>query len=108
MDEHFSNESESLLTGNSAGLSAAAGDFHSTVANFELAYLQMDERANQPCAWIYANAPGQSNGLNPVTSRCTSYNEFDAEIRRLHAQLDEIRSQARKKFYKAHTVAVGA
>jgi hypothetical protein len=34
--------------------------------------------------------------------------ELDAEIRRLHAELDEIRARAKKKFYKAEATAVSA
>jgi len=37
-----------------------------------------------------------------------SFIELDAELRRLHAELDEIRAQAKKKFYKAEAVAAGA
>jgi hypothetical protein len=34
--------------------------------------------------------------------------ELDAEIRRLHAELDEIRSRAKKKFYRAQASTAGA
>jgi hypothetical protein len=47
-------------------------------------------------------------GQLKLTSDCTTYNQFDAEIRRLHAQLDEIRYRARKKFYQAQDMAAGA
>jgi hypothetical protein len=43
-----------------------------------------------------------------ITSTCRSFIELDAEIRRLHAELEEIRSQAKKKFYKAHATTAGA
>jgi hypothetical protein len=33
--------------------------------------------------------------------------ELDAEIRRLHAELDEVRARAKKKFYKTHAAAAG-
>jgi hypothetical protein len=36
------------------------------------------------------------------------FNELDAEIRRLHAELDEIRARAKKKFYRAQASAAGA
>jgi hypothetical protein len=39
---------------------------------------------------------------------CTSFNEFDVEIRKLHAELDQIRSRARKKFYMAQAAAASA
>ena len=34
--------------------------------------------------------------------------ELDAEIRRLHAELDEVRARAKKKFYKTHAAVAGA
>jgi hypothetical protein len=43
-----------------------------------------------------------------LTNACATFNEFDAEIRRLHAQLDDIRYRARKKFYQAQVIAAGA
>jgi hypothetical protein len=43
-----------------------------------------------------------------LTSRCATFNELDSEIRRLEAQLDEIRSRAKKMFYKAQAIAASA
>lgn len=43
-----------------------------------------------------------------ITAQCVSFIELDAEIRRLHAELDEIRSRAKKKFYKAQAATHGA
>jgi len=43
-----------------------------------------------------------------ITSPCLSFIELDAEIRRLHAELDEIRSRAKKKFYRAQASTAGA
>jgi hypothetical protein len=43
-----------------------------------------------------------------ITAPCLSFIELDAEIRRLHAELDEIRARAKKKFYKAHAAGAGA
>jgi hypothetical protein len=37
-----------------------------------------------------------------------SFIELDAEIRRLRAELNEIRARAEKKFYKTHAAATGA
>jgi hypothetical protein len=37
-----------------------------------------------------------------------SFVELDGEIRRLHAELDELRAQAKKKFYKAEAMAAAA
>jgi hypothetical protein len=44
----------------------------------------------------------------PLTVACCNYNELDSQIRRLHAQLEDIRVQAKKKFYKAHAAAASA
>jgi len=44
----------------------------------------------------------------PLSSPCRSLIELDAEIRRLHAELEEIRARAKKKFYRAHAMAAGA
>jgi hypothetical protein len=35
-----------------------------------------------------------------LTSPCLSFIELDAEIKRLHAELDEIRSRVKKQFYR--------
>jgi len=43
-----------------------------------------------------------------VSAPCLSFIELDAEIRRLHAELDEIRARAKKKFYRAYTAAASA
>jgi hypothetical protein len=43
-----------------------------------------------------------------ITNPCLSFIELDAEIRRLHAELDEIRSRAKKKFYRAQASSAGA
>jgi hypothetical protein len=43
-----------------------------------------------------------------MTSQCATFNELDSEIRRLQAQLDEIRSRAKKMFYKTQAFATSA
>jgi len=47
-------------------------------------------------------------GEKLITCPCLSFIELDAEIRRLHAELDEIRSRAKKKFYRAQASTAGA
>ena len=37
-----------------------------------------------------------------------SFIELDAGIRRLRAELNEIRARAKKKFYETHAAAAGA
>jgi hypothetical protein len=48
------------------------------------------------------------NADRMVTSPCPSFIELDAEIRRLPAELDETRSRAKKKFYRAQASTAGA
>jgi len=80
--------------------------------NFGLVYLERDPRTQEPSACIcvkpsgaeeYAGVPADQL----ISAHCMSFLQLDAELRRLHAELEEIRAQARKKFYKAE-VAVGA
>jgi hypothetical protein len=73
--------------------------------NLELLYLENDPRTNQPSACVCLKSRQEVDRLTLV---CASFNELDAEIRRLHARLDELRYQARKKFYKAHAAAASA
>ena len=75
-------------------------------------YLESDPRTQQPSACVYLKAGGVQDyaGVEAeklVTAHCLSFIELDAEIRRLHAELDEIRARAKKKFYKAEAAAVG-
>jgi len=87
-------------------------DFHSPeVANFDFLYWESDPGTKQHSACVglkngHLDQPGEAEKL--LTSVCTNFNDFDAEIRRLHARLDEIRYQARKKFHLAQAVAAGA
>ena len=79
---------------------------------FDFLYLESDPRTNQPSACLYLkSAGGQSYaGVGPdrlITPPCFSFIELDAEIRRLHAELDEVRARARRKFYKAEAAAAG-
>jgi hypothetical protein len=80
--------------------------------NFGLVYLEKDPKTQQPSACIcmkpsgaedYAGVPADQL----ISAHCMSFLQLDAELRRLHAELDEIRAQAKKKFYKAE-VAIGA
>lgn len=62
---------------------------------------------------VYLKASGGQDyagikGEKLVTGRCLGFIELDAEIRRLQAELDEIRARAKKKFYRAERAAVGA
>jgi hypothetical protein len=71
-------------------------------ASLELFYLESDPRSRQPSARVVLKT-GMADraGRTFVTAACATYVELDGEIRRLHAQLDEIRLRARKNLYKA-------
>lgn len=80
-------------------------------ATLELFYQEAEPITNRSLARLYIRAEQHGQAVEVqrwITSPCASFNELDAEIRRLQAQLDEIRSLAKKKFYKAQAVAVGA
>jgi hypothetical protein len=81
--------------------------------SLDLVYLENDPRTKQPSACVCVKANGSQDyaGVKAeklITTQCLSFIELDAEIRRLHAELDEIRARAKKKFYKAHAAAAGA
>jgi hypothetical protein len=80
--------------------------------NFGLLYLEKDPRTQQPSACISVKSSGQKDFAGVpadqlISGHCLNFIQLDAEIRRLHAELDEIRAQAKKKFYKTE-LAVGA
>lgn len=82
-------------------------------SNFDFVYLESDPRTHQPSACIFVKSNGKQDyaGVNAdklISAHCLSFVELDAEVRRLHAELDEIRARARKKFYKAEAKAAGA
>jgi hypothetical protein len=77
--------------------------------NLELMYLETDPVTQQHSASVCLRGEkDQALRGEKLTFACKSFIELDAEIRRLHAQLDEIRYQARKKFYKAQAAAASA
>jgi hypothetical protein len=82
-------------------------------STFDLLYLDRDPSTKQPSACIYVKASGREQyaGVSAdrlLSSRCLNFVELDAEIRRLHAELDEIRARAKRKFYDAESAAAGA
>ena len=82
-------------------------------SSLDLVYLKSDPTTNQPSACVYLKASGAQDyaGIEAeklLTAPCLTFLELDAEIRRLHAELDEIRSRAKKKFYRAEAAALGA
>jgi hypothetical protein len=82
-------------------------------SSLDFMYLERDPRTQEPSACIYLKAGNAQDyaGVKAdrlISAQCLSFIELDAEIRRLHAELDEIRYRAKKKFYKAHAAAAGA
>jgi hypothetical protein len=81
--------------------------------SLDFVYVESDPRTQQPSACIYLKAAGRQDyaGVKAdrlMTAECLNFIELDAEIRRLHAELDEVRARAKKKFYKTHAAAAGA
>lgn len=81
--------------------------------SLDFVYLESDPGTQQPSACIYLKSHGPQDyaGVGSgtlITAPCLSFIQFDAEIRRLHAELDEIRARAKRKFYKAEAAAAGA
>jgi hypothetical protein len=82
-------------------------------STFDLVYLERDPSTEllSACIFVKASARKDYAGVTAdklLTSRCLNFVELDAEIRRLHAELDEIRARAKKKFYRAESAVVGA
>lgn len=82
-------------------------------SSLDLLYLERDPSTKQPsaCVCVKGSVPKDFAGVKAdklITSPCLSFIELDAEIRRLHAELDEIRSRAKKRFYRAHAATAGA
>jgi len=81
--------------------------------SLDFVYLESDPRTQLPSACIYLKAAGSQDyaGVKAdrlITAQCLSFIELDSELRRLHAELDEIRARAKKNFYKTHAAAAGA
>jgi hypothetical protein len=82
-------------------------------SSLDFVYLESDPRTQMPSACIYLKAAGAQDyaGVKAdrlISAQCMTFIELDAEIRRLHAELDEVRARAKKKFYKTHAAAAGS
>lgn len=82
-------------------------------SSLDFVYLDQDPRTLRPAACVYVKvADGEDfAGIDAgklVSRPCLSFIELDAEIRRLHAELEEIRARAKKKFYRAYASAASA
>jgi hypothetical protein len=83
----------------------------SKACDIELLYLEDNLETGQPSACVYLKSELRDHAFDGqplMTSRCATFNELDSEIRRLQAQLDEIRSRAKKMFYKPQAFAASA
>ncbi len=83
----------------------------SNFGNIELVYIEENPETGQPSACLYLKNERRDHSVEAekwMTSQCANFNELDCEIRRLEAQLDEIRSRAKKMFYKTQAVAASA
>jgi hypothetical protein len=82
-------------------------------SSLDLLYLESDPQTRQPSACVYMKSSGVQDyaGIKAerlITSPCLTFVELDAEIRRLYAELDEIRARGRRKFYNAEALAAAA
>jgi hypothetical protein len=79
-------------------------------STLDFLYLESDPRTQQPSACIYLKSEGHHDfsARRLITAPGLTFIELDVEIRRLHAELDEIRARAKKKFYKAEAAAASA
>lgn len=83
------------------------------ISSFDFVYMDTDPRTQQPSACVYLKTAGKQDyaGVKAdrlISAPCMNFIELDSEIRRLHAELDEVRCRARKRFYKSHAVGTGA
>jgi hypothetical protein len=81
--------------------------------SLDLKYLESDPKTQQPSACVYMKTSRTEDyaGIKAeslLTHPCLSFIVLDAEIRRLHAELDEIRARAKRKFYKAEAMGASA
>lgn len=82
-------------------------------SSFDLMYMERDPSTEQPSAYVCVkgNSGHDCRGAadeRRITVPCLNFIQLDAEIRRLHAELDEIRARAKKKFYRAQASTAGA
>jgi hypothetical protein len=82
-------------------------------SSLDLLFMERELSAQTPFVGVRVKATFDSDhedarGEKLLTAPCSSFIELDAEIRRLHAELDELRSRAKKKFYRAQASTAGA
>jgi hypothetical protein len=75
--------------------------------DLDLVYRETEPGTLQGAACVSLRSKSLRDRIE-LTCACTTFNQFDAEVRRLQAQLDEIRYRARKNFYQAREIIAGA
>jgi hypothetical protein len=103
-DDLISERSSAMASAPQVPQLAAASE---EIYDLGLDYLEIESTTQQPVVCVQLRGESLADRAK-LTKACTTFNEFDVQIRRLHAQLDEIRYRARKKFYEARTMAAGA
>jgi hypothetical protein len=78
------------------------------MADLELLFVESDPKTKLSTACVCLKSGPELQPETRITATCATFNELDAEIRRLHAQLDDIRYRARKKFYQAQYIVASA
>ena len=81
---------------------AGDGEHAPSVGSVELLYREDDAASGPPSACVYLKSAQAETWM---TSQCSTFNELDSQIRKIEAQLDDIRSRAKKMFYKSHATA---
>jgi hypothetical protein len=103
-DDLLSEKSQAMAIPSQSHELVTAGE---ETYELDLVYLETESATEQPSACVTLRGKSLPNRID-LTNACTTFNQFDADVRRLHAQLDEIRYRGRKKFYQAQEIAAGA
>jgi len=82
------------------------------ISSLDLFYSDGEAGTEQPAASVCLTREAEDSIGVPrrtsLTPPCRSFNDLDAEIRKLQAQLEDIRARAKKKFYKARAAVASA
>lgn len=108
----ISSDEDDLLLEKNIALAGARHEHDPVSANDEICdldlfYVDLDTETQRPSARVSLRRES-TNDPGKLSNSCSNFNDFDAEIRRLHSRLDDIRYRARKKFYQAQEIAAGA
>lgn len=108
--ENPDDAANSLAPQNEVSSMKAPGKFSGSGESIlELEFQDNDLKTQQPLTCIYFRSGFDHEAeRRPLTPACETYNQLDSEIRKLQAQLDEIRCRAKRYFYRIQTTAPGA